>query len=578
MLVILKCHLNKNLIINMKNRVWIKQLEFSDGSKIQFSKNEIIVFVGPNNAGKSAGLKEIATLLRTVSDNTNVVKSIYIDKEGNSEELLQYIKSTSIKTFYSGNTSPHYKGLNYEIHEPNIIHLWEKKEHTLFDLFPIFVNLLNTDVRLNSANPALNINLNAEPPRHPINFLQKHDYLEEKFNAYFRQAFGTDLIVHRNAGSKIPLYVGEKPQMQSGEDRISFEYTKRLEKLDLLQDQGDGMRSFVGILLNAFISEYSILLIDEPEAFLHPPQARLIGKMLAKDLPPNKQLFLATHSEDFLKGLLDADVANLKILRIQRDEHINYVSSLDNKDINEIWGDPLLRHSNILNGLFHSKVIVCESDTDCRFYSAITSALYEASDRISPDLLFIHCGGKYRIPVAVKSLVKLNVPIIVITDFDILKDEKPLREIYEQMGGEWIDIDKDWKKVKTSIDKKKPELNKEDLKKEFDQIFTSISNSNISSEEINQFQKLLKKASAWAYAKEVGKAFIPSGDETNAYENIQTKLKAKGLFIVEVGQLESFCKSVGSHGPKWVNEVMKKNFKEDTELEQARRFVSQIIF
>ena len=111
------------------------------------------------------------------------------------------------------------------------------------------------------------------------------------------------------------------------------------------------MRSFVGVLLNAFISNHSILFIDEPEAFLHPPQAKLLGKMLAKDLPTERQLFLATHSEDFLKGLLDANVTNLKIIRIQRDGAINKVSALNSSDIKSIWNDSLLRHSNVLNGL-----------------------------------------------------------------------------------------------------------------------------------------------------------------------------------------------------------------------------------
>ena len=74
-----------------------------------------------------------------------------------------------------------------------------------------------------------------------------------------------------------------------------------LEKLDLLHEQGDGMRSFILVLINAIISNYSIVFIDEPEAFLHPPQAQLLGKILSKDLPLERQLFLATHSEDFLK-------------------------------------------------------------------------------------------------------------------------------------------------------------------------------------------------------------------------------------------------------------------------------------
>ena len=117
--------------------------------------------------------------------------------------------------------------------------------------------------------------------------------------------------------------------------------------------------------------ELRITLIDEPEAFLHPPQARLIGKMLAKNNPNERQLFISTHSEDFLQGLLDADNKNVKIIRINRMKSINYMSVLQNSEIKLFWSNPLLRYSKILNGLFHEKVIVCESDYDCMFYNAV---------------------------------------------------------------------------------------------------------------------------------------------------------------------------------------------------------------
>jgi hypothetical protein len=197
-----------------------------------------------------------------------------------------------------------------------------------------------------------------EPSNHPIHILYKSEDIESTFSNYFRQAFGMDLIVHRGAGSIIPLYVGEKPIPEQGKDRSSWSYFEKLQKLDPLQIQGAGMRSFVGVLLSAFISERSILIIDEPEDFLHPPQARLMGKMLVQNLPSGRQLFLATHSEDFLKGLLDASNDNLNIIRIKREGAINKVSTLSSADIKNIWSDPLLRHSNILSGLFHSQVII----------------------------------------------------------------------------------------------------------------------------------------------------------------------------------------------------------------------------
>lgn len=560
----------------MTTRIWLSEMKFSDNTTISFAKDDIVVFVGPNNAGKSAALNEAARLLKQKKDKGKVLLDITIDKEGEESELFSHLEASSTKHF-GGNPEPHYQGFGYNVYAPNAKSLWSNYKNGISELFSLFVNILTTEQRLQAANPALNIKLTTQAIQHPIHFIQKNDVLEKRFSDYFRQAFGTDLIVHRNAGSEVPLYVGDKPIPKSGEDRVSEGYLKELEKLDLLHEQGDGMRGFVGVLLNAFISNHSILFIDEPDAFLHPPQARLMGKMLAKDLPSERQLFLATHNEDFLKGLLDANVTNLKIIRIQREGAINKVSVLSSSDINSIWNDSLLRHSNVLNGLFHSRVVICESDSDCRFFSAVLSTQYDNSGEIVPDILFIHCGGKHRIPTAIKALRKLNVQIKVIPDFDVLNDINPLKEIYQDLGGLWVEVENDWKLVKKEIEQKRPEFLTADIKKEIEEIFQVTTDKIFSKEKIRQIQKALKKESAWSEAKEVGKAYIPSGNATQAFERIQTKFKEKGLFILEVGELESFVKSVGNHGPKWVSEVLTKDLKIDKEFEVAKQFVSQLL-
>jgi len=560
----------------MRTRIWLSEITFSDDTTLQFEKDDIVVFVGPNNAGKSASLKESASLIKAKNKKGKVLKDLNIKKEGDEIELFQLLDTSTTKN-YDNPSQILYQGFGFNIWESSVKSIFAEYTNGVGDLASLFVNILTTEQRLLAANPPQNIKLTTQAIQHPIHYLQKDDALEQRFSDYFRQAFGTDLIVHRNAGSEVPLYIGEKPIPKTGEDRVSSTYLRELEKLDLLHEQGDGMRSFVGVLLNAFISTHSILFIDEPEAFLHPPQARLLGKMLAKDLPSERQLFLATHSEDFLKGLLDANINKLKIIRIQRDGKINRVSSLTSSDIDSIWNDSLLRHSNILNGLFHSKVVICESDSDCRFFSAVLSAQFDNSGSIAPDILFIHCGGKHRIPTAIKALKKLNVPIKVVSDFDVLNDTNPLKEIFEDLGGVWTDIENDWKIVKREIEQKRPEFLTADIKKEIENTFTTTTERIFPKEKINEIQRALKKASAWSEAKEVGKSYIPSGNATQAFERIQIKLKEKGFLVLEVGELESFVKSVGNHGPKWVSEVLTKDLTTDLELEPARQFVKQFI-
>jgi len=131
--------------------------------------------------------------------------------------------------------------------------------------------------------------------------------------------------------------------------------------------------------------------------------------------------------------------------------------------------------------------------------------------------------------------------------------------------------------VKDEIDRKRPELQSKDLKEEIQKIFDSNSERIFPKEKIKLIENTLKKASAWSEAKKVGKSFIPNGNPSQAFERIQQKFKSLGLFILEVGEAESFVKTVGNHGPKYVNEVLEKDLKTDPELELLRNFVKEII-
>ena len=76
---------------------------------------------------------------------------------------------------------------------------------------------------------------------------------------------------------------------------------------------------------------------------------------------------------------------------------------------------------------------------------------------------------------------------------------------------------------------------------------------------------------AWATAKDVGKQFVPSGKATQAFDRLMASLQGYGIHVVEVGEVESFVKSVGNHGPKWVNEALKEDLNGDAELGSRER-------
>lgn len=547
-----------------ETKIYIEQITFNDGSSFSFDNSDIVVFTGPNNSGKSQVLRDI----KNYFGNKNIQRIIATDITPQFLGDVEYLKKKCINkngTYYLDNISIDINNLGWK---------WEQKK--LGNISTYFINHLSTESRLQAANPANTFDAVNDFPVEPLHKLYIDDKKEKELSSLFHQAFGTEFIVNRGAGSQIPIHVGMTPTMDEGEDRVSMSYLSKLKKLPQIQNQGDGMRSFAGILLDTFISNHCITLIDEPEAFLHPPQARLLGKLLAKNTPNDRQLFISTHSEDFLKGLLDADNEHIKIIRINREGDVNHMNILNNEEVKNLWKDSILRYSNILSGLFHSKVVICESDTDCRFYQAVLYAM-QNEDSINPDILFTHCGGKQRLKVVIKALRSLNVKTVAIMDIDALNDKTTFKDIIESSGMIWGDIETFWNKINQYVKDQRAQLNTEEVKKEIDAIFDSFNEPQLTTDSTDKIKKVIKQSSAWSKVKETGKSFF-TGDAYKAFQRIYDLCKCNGLLIVPVGELECFYKPDSNHGVKWVNNVLENvNLKDDPELDQARSFVEEIL-
>lgn len=559
-------------------RVAITSLTFSDDTKFAISTNDVVLVVGPNNAGKTAALRAIRDKLQNAAHKSPVLQSLEIQRTGSLDVFKTWLSGWTVQQLGSSPENPIFQALGHALHQSQAHSEWQRSDHILGQLSRWFCHLLSADERLQICNPPGNIALARDNPSHPIHFLLRDDKLESRLSVKFRKAFGVDLVVHRNAGNQVPLHIGDRPMPASGEDRVSISYIERLEKLPTLHTQGDGMRSFAGVLLATSVGRENIILIDEPEAFLHPPQARLLGTTLVQDRNKERQLFIATHSTDILRGVLNAESPDVKVIRIQREGDKNPVRLLSNERIKELWGDPLLRYSNILDGLFHERVIVCEADADCRFYAAVLDALVSsrADGAKRPDLMFTHCGGKARLSVVIRALREVDVPVRAVADFDVLSEKEPLKSITESLGISWSEIEADWRIVKNSVDSKKPDLNTDDVKSEIGVLLSAVTTQTFPAKAKRDIQAILRRSSPWAHAKLVGKSFVPSGDPSKACERLLSKLRAGGLYVVEVGELEGYVRTEGGHGPKWVNAVLTRDLATDSELEVARKFIRDL--
>ena len=561
-------------LANSLPSVTFETITFSDGTTISLDETDVVVVVGPNNAGKSLALRELEEQLGSHSD-TKVIKSAELRKAGTSEDLLGYLcEHAQVREQDNGRI---YSGYNFSVAERFISHFWS---NDLSQLRPFFCMRILTETRINDSDPANAIAVLDEPASHPIHMLYSDDRLEKKISDYFRRAFGEDLIVYRAGGNSFPLRIGNRLRPETpDEDRISSSYLERLRAATKpLSEQGDGMRSFASVILHLLAPiTPSILLLDEPEAFLHPPQARLLGEIIAAEKSPRAQLFVATHSSDVLHGLINVAPDHLRVLRVQRDGNVNHVKELNKDLVKAISTDPLMKYSSVMSGVFHERVIICEADADCMFYSSLLD-LPQIHGHRQPDVLFVHASGKSRMASLAKSLRELDVPVDIIADIDILRDDGELHKVFEALGGDWSQMQPLAKSVKAAIEQRKPGLNSGDIKQAIEEMLGEAPSTGEFPQNLrSKVEAVFRKASPWDSVKSAGEAALPPGQPTQDYQKLQQFCADMGLWLVPVGELEGFCKSIGNKGPRWVQQVIEqKNLADDPELDSARRFIQQI--
>jgi len=574
----------------MSVKVSLSSVTLSSDDEIAFKQNGMTLIVGPNNSGKSSFLREIFQTLQIGSEpskkSRKIISQIKFIQEGDQILIQQFLNSNT-KQFNDPNGLTFLRTLNVNVQENTAIARWQNLDNGLHETTSLYCTFVDTMSRLSITNPPQTLDVLSDIPQHPIHVLYEDDSVENQLSEYIQLAFGENLILNRGAGSIIPLHFGKAPEKKSGEDRVSKGYLKELADIPKIHEQGDGIKSFIGCLLQTIIMKKFITLLDEPEAFLHPPQAKLLGLLLARE-HPNNQLIVSTHSGDIVRGILETDISNLTIVRITRKGNKNYASKLAAEDIQKLWADPILKFSNILDGLFHEGIIVCEADADCRFYSAMMDTLYERNikekdaeeaksnnAKKKPDILFTSCGGKDRIPTIVRALIKIKLPTRVVVDFDLLSDEAKTKELYESLGGQWSEVKTDYTKVKSAIDNSPKPLNITDVITNLKEILCEIEEKkSIDKIHRKKIKEIIKESSAWWNAKKSGISIVPSGEARVAINSLISKFKEVGLWLVPCGELESFDKTIsGKKSMRWVAKVLEKNISSTDDLKEAREFV-----
>ncbi|MBO2591810.1 ATP-dependent nuclease [Shewanella algae] len=493
----------------------------------------ITVFVGPNNSGKSKVLSEIQQFCSNGKINVNNVIIDSIELSGIPEcDIENEIKGVTLKpnpgevqnqnSIFVGKKSVRHqvnkKQFENVLVNPNNHQLqacsWYLSYNTL---------MLNGTNRINLINQQNGGDLQ-KPAQSSFQVLFRDNEKRKEVRRIIYDAFSQYLVIDPTNLGKLNLRLSKlEPEDELQELGIHHAAVDFHKNAIPITQASDGVKAFTGMITEMIAGEPHVLLMDEPEAFLHPSLAFKLGKEVAGIMSESrKRLFVATHSSNFVMGCIQSG-APVNIVRLTYRNQVATARILPNLDILKLMRNPLLRSTGVLSGLFYEFVIVTESDADRAFYQEINDRLLKYSDgRGIPNCLFLHAQNKQTVKTIIKPLRQLGIPVAGIVDLDILKEGGSVWTSFLDSG--YI----------PEIERNPLAITRQAIKSKFDGTGKNM--------------------------KRDGGAKLLQGEDREALDNLFDKLSDYGLFVVPNGELESWLLElkVSGHGPNWLVSIFEK--------------------
>jgi len=502
----------------------------------------INIIIGPNNSGKSRILKELRDYLLGDFNNLKIINNLSFDYPSDLSDLNQSYNlskkiskdsngnwfmrvytnkphselnmNSSLESYYARNFNSY--GGKWENHYEDVI---KRKDNQEFfeNLGSLFFNYIGTEERLTICKTQKNYGMDSGS----LNYLSSYKFnneLLDSLQSNIKKLFKKDIYLDTHTlGERIAFRVGTDFDYIRTASQPSQEDVLRLFNESKLDDQGDGLKSYVSTFLSLNYSEGDVLLIDEPEAFLHPPLARQLGELIGRT-HNDKQIFVATHSVEVLKGVLSQNT-NVNIIRItQPTPGVNEIQLVDNDLLQTILTTPLLRVSRVMEGLFCNKVVITESEADELVYQELAEKLFPQS-----GLYFAHAQNKQTLVDIAKLYQKIGIKFEMITDFDIIRIPSEFQKFLDLMPL----TDRDKQRYLSYSNKLREVVN------------TSVDTDGKTEDEIKSAQKLARDK----VYHECGLAYF--SDFSDKIKTAFELFSKHHLHILESGELETILAPYG---------------------------------
>lgn len=524
----------------------IKVIKLKDGREIRLESNSVLAVVGPNNAGKSHFLRTLVSQLHgaTVAEvrtDGGLLSSISLNwAEGG--ESLEDLTSRARTLFVDGGQGrlQVHNGVQYPggvvFHEEKILDL-VNREDSLGVLADLFVQFDDAVQRIAETE----LNQLRRPGGHQKQSLvqraRESPEATRLIRHYFKKIFGAEISYYDRGYGEIGFVLG--PELVSGSragSALTDETKSYMENSPKLWLQGLGMRSVLGLLLRIFAQEQPILVVDEPEAFLHPPQSSVLGSVLREiAIEHNRQLILSTHDRHILQGFTRGDAHGVHIERLDDVGGMRKSVGVPPSALSTARARSLVRFSPLLDALFTKVTILVENETDAFFYSELLEEFVRSTEHRpaglgSEDCLFLGVGGKAALGRTAELVRSLQSDVFVIADFDVVSN--------------WIDLERVVRGVGLDDPSRINEL--------YNKFLISIDEYALSCS--------IDRTMALRQLKNVGLNIAETEVRARGTELLES-LDEVGVVVCHVGELEDFDASLKESGGKaeWVRLALAAN-------------------
>lgn len=513
----------------------IDKINLKNGVTIQ--PKPITIIVGSNNSGKTRLLKEIKSYTTNQNDDLKILESI----NAKSCDLDKLLNSLGIEVITAGSndTISYTLRTHFDLLNQGASRSWHDSlmkdvgndalQSRIFKdtLGKMLTGYISTEDRLMAAKAT--IRTSGDDGSLLYSMYREGTNLENQISDYVYRAFKKKVKLDFSDIPNLSIRIGDDFSHIPPDPRDA---RPKLSKMSLLEGEGDGLRSFTTTVALLLVSKTPYLLLDEPEAFLHPPQAYELGRILSELTSSSKNIILSTHSVDLLKGILSKQ-PDINIIRLSRTRSSSSAHLLDAMEIQELRKNPLLSSHRVLDSLFYQGCVIVEGDSDRLFYEKIARQ-YEPAD----DVHYTHSQSKQSIHKFIPPYRRTNVRFACILDFDILRVPGDLKKLLQKT---------ELKEIEKAIALQEliqQEINGKSLNEKYEKF---INEAIQSLESASKPSSLLLNETIEAELRKLKSFFEEGFDETDRWIavkktgiNALTKQSAQAFMA-----LDALCRSVG---------------------------------